>query len=258
MIRSINSLIECDIGVAMRLAIVFIIVFASLIAFVQLRRTSPDKSLAHHSDEIAEAEKKDLGLKTGAQRDRGAAPSVSKTTSQSRDIELSKVAIIQTNDAAPEIHAAQRQSVVEAVKAGTFPERLSPLVKPKPFDLTRFNADTAAYLATCEPGRAFQSAEGAPGRKALQPAEARNYLINPGKSVKLAVKAEPLAPVTFTTFDKGAFRNELPSETVLADKDGIASVLFIATAGTVDEVHILAGSPLSVGTVAFVVQVKSE
>ncbi|MFO0755759.1 MAG: hypothetical protein U0359_04680 [Byssovorax sp.] len=66
------------------------------------------------------------------------------------------------------------------------------------------------------------------------------------------------APVTFTSFDMGAFDNGLASMTVQADAAGAASVAFTATRGTIDSVHVLAGSPMAVGQVQFLVQVTRD
>jgi hypothetical protein len=74
--------------------------------------------------------------------------------------------------------------------------------------------------------------------------------------VKLSVKAAPLSPVSFTSFDLGAFQeSKLNSVTVQADKQGIAAVTFVATPGTLNDANILAGSPLSSGQVKFVVDI---
>lgn len=71
----------------------------------------------------------------------------------------------------------------------------------------------------------------------------------------LKVKVIPNAPVTFTSFDAGAFENELTSITVMADKTGTARTSFTATGGAVGEVQILAGSPLTAGQAQFLVNV---
>ena len=76
--------------------------------------------------------------------------------------------------------------------------------------------------------------------------------------VRLSVTGEPLSPVTFTSFDRGAFENNLTSITVLADAAGAASVRFTATAGTIEDVNILSASPRTVGQVSFRVTVTRE
>lgn len=52
----------------------------------------------------------------------------------------------------------QVASVVEAMKSGTHPERLSALVPPKVFDKAAYEADAKAYLSVVEPGRVWQVA----------------------------------------------------------------------------------------------------
>jgi hypothetical protein len=154
--------------------------------------------------------------------------------------------------------AANRRSVVEARETGRFPERLSPLVRPKPFDLQAYAADPQAYLDVVEPGRVWQTSDGASGVEALRAAGVAYMVVPPGGSVMLEVDAVPFAPVTFTSLDMGAFDNGLTSITVRADAGGRARVTFTAVAGTIDRVNILAGSPLTVGQARFAVRVKED
>jgi len=73
---------------------------------------------------------------------------------------------------------------------------------------------------------------------------------------KAIIKFTPLgAPVTFTSFDCGAFSNLLTSITVTADTDGVATATFLATPGTLNETNILAASPLCSGQVNFSVTI---
>ena len=79
-----------------------------------------------------------------------------------------------------------------------------------------------------------------------------------GQEVQILLKGAPLAPVSFTAFDLGTFKeNGLNSITVQANKDGEASVTFIGGGTAVNDCRILAGSPLASGQVKFVVNVKS-
>jgi len=77
-----------------------------------------------------------------------------------------------------------------------------------------------------------------------------------GEAVRLAVQAVPESPVTFTSFDLGQFSNQLTTITVLADENGVASTEFLATPGTINDVNILAASPMASGQVKFVVNVS--
>ncbi|HUY35193.1 MAG TPA: hypothetical protein VMV69_20780 [Pirellulales bacterium] len=53
----------------------------------------------------------------------------------------------------------------------------------------------------------------------------------------------------------GAFENQLTSITVQADAQGMAEAKFLATAGTIANIHILAASPLASGQARFIVNV---
>jgi hypothetical protein len=151
---------------------------------------------------------------------------------------------------------ANVRSVVEAAKTGKHPERLTAMLMPKAFDKAAFEANPQAYLDVVEPGRVWQTAKGAPNVKTLDtPGPAMLDCLKNG-SVTLTVVGEKLAPVTFTSFDMGAFQNRLTSVTVRADDKGAASAVFTATPGTTAGVNIIAASPLAVGQVKFLVTVK--
>jgi hypothetical protein len=151
---------------------------------------------------------------------------------------------------------ANARSVVEAAQTGRFPERLSALVPARPFDKTAWEADPQAYLNVVEPGRVWQSAEGAEGVKTLAAVGVAYKEVAPGGSVVLEVTGEAGAPVTFTSFDMGAFENKLATITVRAGADGVARAVFTATEGTVEGVNIAVGSPMAVGQAKFLVQVS--
>ena len=153
---------------------------------------------------------------------------------------------------------AQAASVAEALKTKAHPERLSALLPPtKPFDPAAFKANPAEYLNTIEPGRVFGTAAPGPQVPELTAAGARYARISQGDSAILTVKGAPLAPITLTSFDLGKFKeNDLNSITVQADKDGLASATFVASPGSLNDVNILAGSPMSSGQVKFVVEIQ--
>lgn len=131
------------------------------------------------------------------------------------------------------------------------------MLPPKPFDRAVFEADPAKYLNVSEPGRCYQSA--APGKDvpvltAQSPLSSR---IKQGESIRLTVKCAPLAPFSVSSFDGGAFaESKLSSVTVRADKEGIASVTFIATPGTLNDCRILGASPLCSGQTRFVIEIE--
>lgn len=151
----------------------------------------------------------------------------------------------------------QAAAVSEALKKKDHPERLSALLPAKPFDKAAFEANPNAYLNTVEPGRCFlcaQPGKDVPALAAKTPGMSR---IKQGESVKLSVKGAPLAPVSFTSFDLGTFaESKLNCVTVRADKDGVASVTFVATPGALNDCNILAGSPLASGQARFVVEIS--
>jgi hypothetical protein len=150
---------------------------------------------------------------------------------------------------------ANLRSVVAAARSGANPERLTPLIAPAPYDHQRFLADPQAYLDVVEPGRVFQSAE--PGEAVPQLELVGNAIatIPQGGRTDLVVRTVPGAPTTFTSFECGAFANQLTSITVRADAGGLATATFSAPPGTLNDVSILAGSPLASGQVNFCVTV---
>lgn len=142
-------------------------------------------------------------------------------------------------------------SVVEASRTGKFPERLSPLMAPKPFDPAAFAANPQAYLDIIEPGRVFQSATPGLGVPVLEPKATASFEIPVGGSCTLAVTTAPRSPVTFTALDLGTFPNSLTSITVQADEQGVASTVYSASGGVIADAQVLAGSPGASGQVKF-------
>jgi hypothetical protein len=134
--------------------------------------------------------------------------------------------------------ARERAAAVVRETLKTAPARLSTTAALPPFDKQAYDADPQAYLSRVEPARCFQTA--APS----------------AEETPLWVKGLPGAPVTFTTFDGGAFKeNGLPSVTVQADGRGLAVAHFTAGKGIGGDVSIVAGSPLSMGVQRFVIRV---
>lgn len=147
------------------------------------------------------------------------------------------------------------RSVVEAAQSGKHPERLATLIAPAPFDAQRFAANPQAYVDVVEPGRVFQSAQPGADIPVLRSLSSTNLTMAQDGQVVLRVRTQPLAPVTFTSFDLGRFSNQLVSQTVLADAHGVAATMFSAGPGTIDGVHVLAGSPMASGQVRFDIHV---
>ena len=147
------------------------------------------------------------------------------------------------------------RSVDQALRSGEQPERLSPAFTPKPFDLQSYQADPQAYLEVHEPGRVWQSAQPGDGVPVIERVGKTKHAIRQGESVRLAVRTTARMPVTFTSFDGGAFGSGLTSMSVAADDDGVAEVAFTGTSGTMGEINIIAASPVAAERVNFQVYV---
>ena len=148
------------------------------------------------------------------------------------------------------------KSVVEAFKTGKHPERISSMAQSRPFDAEAYQQDPSDYLETIEPGRVFQPAQPGPGVPRLDYTARPAVEVTQGESVPLQVKAVPNAPVTFTSFDLGRFKESLlTSVTVQANDQGVATAKFEATPGTIGHVDVLAASPMTSGQLRFMVNV---
>lgn len=150
----------------------------------------------------------------------------------------------------------QAASVYAALKSRENPARFSSFVQPAAFDRAAYESDPQSYLDVVEPGRVFQSAEPGPDVVRIQPVSSLFEQVTQGEQVPLVVKAQAGAPVTFTSFKLGHFENQLTSTTIAADANGEARALFTAAKGTIDNVEVLAASPVTSGQVRFVVDVK--
>ena len=120
----------------------------------------------------------------------------------------------------------------------------------------KLRSDREAYLAIHEPSRVWQSAEPGPGVSVLTPQGSTRLILQQGESVRLQVKTTPEMPATFTSFDLGAFDNGLSSITVAADKQGLATATFHGAPGKVNEVNVLAASPVASDRIHFELFVK--
>ncbi len=145
--------------------------------------------------------------------------------------------------------------VAEAVRTGSSPERLTPMILPHPFDQSAFESTPEKYLIGVEPGRVWQAAHPGPGVLPLRAGSPERATIKQSESVRLVVRTVAGAPATFTAFDSGSFENLAASITVMADGQGLASASFTGTSGTVGSSNILAASPLSSGQIHFIVEV---
>ena len=88
----------------------------------------------------------------------------------------------------------QAASVLEALKSGDHPERLSVMMAPTPFSASAYRDNPAAYLNVSEPGRVFQTHPASPDTPQIQAITPYFQMVNQGASVDLAVKAAPGTP----------------------------------------------------------------
>jgi hypothetical protein len=149
----------------------------------------------------------------------------------------------------------QVAGLVAALVNKNHPEMVSALAPAPPFDVADFRKDPDAYVNTVVPSRAFQTAQPGPGVSPLTPVGATQISMKQDGQVILRVLGEAGAPITATSFDLGRFSNQLVSQTVIADHNGIAAVSFSPGSGTISDVHIVIGSPMSSGSVTYVVTV---
>lgn len=149
----------------------------------------------------------------------------------------------------------QVSSVYEALRTDQNPERLSPLFSPKAFDLISYQEDPSSYINTIEPGRVFQSLQPGDDVPQLKRVSPKRVELVQGEKTELAVKTLPGMPCSFTSFDLGAFENQLTAITVKADDDGVARTTFIASSGTIEGVNILSSSPVTSGQVRFIINI---
>jgi hypothetical protein len=147
----------------------------------------------------------------------------------------------------------QAKSVAEALRTGTHPERLSPLIPARKFDRAAFLANPDDYMSVAEPGRVFQAAPAGTNVPALVALTPRRVNVDQGSAVTLSVKAEAGMPVTFTSFDGGLFGNGFVSQTVITGADGKASVSYRGVEGTIANSQILASCPTCSGQARFTV-----
>ena len=150
----------------------------------------------------------------------------------------------------------QVSSVIEALSNNQFPERKSPIIRPKPFNKDAFTNDEnyrESYLNTAEFGRVFQSLDPAEDTPKISRLSSYYQEVEQGDSIYLEVEAAPNMPVTFTSFDLGKFANGLTTQTIQADSSGYASVEFHGMPGTIADTNVLASSPASSGQIKFLI-----
>jgi hypothetical protein len=143
----------------------------------------------------------------------------------------------------------------EALRSGQHPERVGAWFQPAPFDRAAYLADPTTYLERPEPGRVFQSHQPSKDIPIIRVIGERTQQTRQDQPVTLAVRVPRGAPVTFTSFAGGAFPNQLGTQTVQADAMGRAEIEFLAGPGTIEDVPILAASPMASESILFLVRV---
>jgi hypothetical protein len=157
-------------------------------------------------------------------------------------------------EAVPAAWVQARAQVAETMK--TAPERLSPTGKVEPFDKDSFEHDPEAYLSRIEPARCFQTAKPGPKVPILDVGSPLRTQVTQGDAAILWAKAVPNAPVTFTAFGGGYFKeNGVSTVSVRADARGLASAKYTADVGITGDVSVVVGSPLSAGNQRFFIRV---
>jgi hypothetical protein len=151
---------------------------------------------------------------------------------------------------------AQVRSVAEALKSKAHPERLSTLVKATPFNRQAYLENPSTYCGVAEPGRIWDVAPPSKDTPRLLALSERMQNVKQGGSVSLKLKTVSKMPVSLVALDGGMFENKLNTITVAADEAGVAEVKFFGTPGTINEVNILAASPVASGQVKFLVNVE--
>ena len=151
--------------------------------------------------------------------------------------------------------AAERAKILAAAQTGTRLDRISDHFRAPAFDRERYRADPDGYCRAIVPGRIWLTATPGKDVPALQPVGHVGFDLARGASVVLRARAVPSAPVTFLSANLGAFANGADVQTVATGSDGIASVTFTATDGTIDYVSITAACPLTSGQVVYSIRV---
>ena len=105
----------------------------------------------------------------------------------------------------------------------------------------------------------MQVAEPGPGVPVVTAIGAGALMMRPGELVRMQVQTEPGMPVSCSSQGLGEFpASGQSSVTVPADAQGVASIEFLATAGTVGHCLLIAGSPVRAGQVQFLITIREH
>lgn len=156
----------------------------------------------------------------------------------------------------PQTHP-QAASVVEAMKTGKYPERLSPIILPKAFNVEEYRKDPSTILNISAPGRVFQPAQPSDKTPPIRRITPMSHRMKQGDRLVLAVQVPAGDPVTWTSMDGGRFvETTLPTVTVAANDQGVAQATFEATTGIIDRVNILCSCLTTSGQLRYSIWVE--
>ena len=153
----------------------------------------------------------------------------------------------------------QKASVIEAIKTGQYPERLSLMAKRQKFNYASYQQEPDEYLNIVVPSRAYETAQPGEGVKRLTRASSKYVETYQEEVVELQITGDVAnAPISASALDGGYFSNDLSAITVQADSSGSATLQFTAGQGVIRNARVISASPLSTGTVSFNVYGKKK
>lgn len=127
------------------------------------------------------------------------------------------------------------------------------------FDLAAYRADPAAYCRVVDGSRYLQVVDPGPGVPVVTAIGAGSVTIRPGERARLQVQTDPGMPVSCTSQGLGEFPASGQSAvTVPADAQGVATIEFLASAGTVGHCLLIASSPVRASQVQFLITIRER
>ena len=127
------------------------------------------------------------------------------------------------------------------------------------FDLAAYRADPAAYCRVVDGSRYMQVVDPGPDVPVVTAIGAGTATLRPGERVRLQVQTDPMCPVSCTSQGLGEFPTSGQSAiTVPADAQGVATIEFLASAGTVGHCLLIASSPVRAGQVQFLITIREH
>ena len=126
---------------------------------------------------------------------------------------------------------------------------------PEPFDLEEYQKDPHKYINDVVAGRVWQPMKPSPNTPSIQRVGRYRHRVIQGESVILEVQATPGMPVHFASERLGQFENQLPTITIKADENGLATTTFKLSSGTRDYVDLVASSPVHSGYARWLIEI---